>query len=97
MTIKEVEGFEYDEEEVKGVCPDDGGPIIDAPIYVHRLSLSNDEREAFDVGIWGVGYCPKVKHFVQWQLPDFEARPNASEENPLGQNIIYPLDKFGRE
>jgi len=96
MTIKEIEGFEYDEEEVKGVCRQHGGPLIDAPIFVHRLSLTAEERDSFDAGIWGVGYCPKGKHFLVWTLAEYPLRTGATPENPLGGNIIFPLDNFGK-
>ena len=94
MVIKVVNDFTYDTEDVKGVCIEDGGPLVNTPVEIHNVEVTPEERADFDTGLWGIGYCPESRHFTTWVLPPFGNRANSSVKSPLGTKIKFALDKF---
>lgn len=58
MVLKRIGYTWYDTDDIIGRCPKCAGVMYDAPDLASLLTLTENEIETFESGLWTIGYCP---------------------------------------
>jgi hypothetical protein len=64
MTVNYEGPYKYDTDDVVGVCPNDGGPLINDPTLWDLFSNIKEIEQDLELGEPVIAYCPRKGHVV---------------------------------
>lgn len=82
MPTRTIGFYQFDEEDVIGKCPHDGGPLVKDLTLANFLDLDEGDSLDLELGIATLAFCPVGSHVVVTRAPLIEVDPDAT----------FPLD-----